>query len=138
MLRTLSRRWLWPLWPPADTSIEDFSWVEEDLVEFINLREIDTGVPGTIYISTEIGGPGPRVKYYAGRAGKTQPSLSVSIAPAPRVLVSSLPEHITCEMAPQVIDWVAQNHEALRRFWDEGNRWYADEVERFRRSLKRV
>ena len=74
----LPRRLLSPLWLRPDTTLEQES-AAEDLVEFVNLREEETGVPGTIYISTEIAGHIPRVKYYAGRAGKTQASVSVSI-----------------------------------------------------------
>jgi len=96
---TLPRRLLWPSRLPADTTLEE-ELAGEDLVEFVNLREEETGVRGTIYISTEIGGHGPRVKYYAGRAGKTQPSLWVSIASSPQEMASSLPERVTREMAP--------------------------------------
>jgi len=98
----LPRRLLSPLWLRPDTTLEQ-DLADEDLVEFVNLREEETGIPGTIYILTEIGGHGPRVKYYAGRTGKTQASFSVSIGISPRLLASSLPGQITREMAPRVM-----------------------------------
>lgn len=63
---------------------------EEDVFEMVNLRERDTGIMGVLFLSTVLGPHGPRVKYYL-RAGRDQPSFSVSIAPEPRVLVNSLP-----------------------------------------------
>ena len=44
-----------------------------------NLTSAQTGVPGTIFISTAMGSHGPRVKYFV-QPGRTQPSFSVSIA----------------------------------------------------------
>jgi hypothetical protein len=49
--------------PPAD------ELANEDLVEMANLPQEDTGIPGTILVSTRMGGHGPRVKYFDGRAG---------------------------------------------------------------------
>jgi hypothetical protein len=36
----------------------------DDVVEMANLTTAQTGVPGTNFISTAIGGHGPRVKYF--------------------------------------------------------------------------
>ncbi len=74
---------------PADLSlVEELAC--EDLVEMANLTSAQTGVPGTIFISTAMGAHGPRVKYFV-RPGRTQPSFSVSIADAPTVVANSLP-----------------------------------------------
>ena len=54
----------------------------EDAVEMANLTTAQTGVSGTIFISTAMGAHGPRVKYFV-QPGRTQPSFSVSIADAP-------------------------------------------------------
>ena len=54
--------------------------LDEDLVEFMNLREADTGVPGTIHVRTRITRHGPSVKSYTGRAAGDQQSASISIA----------------------------------------------------------
>ena len=62
---------------PADAPLAD-ELVDEDLVEMANLPEEDTGIPGTIFVSTRMGRHGPRVKYVDGRAGEAQPSCSVN------------------------------------------------------------
>jgi hypothetical protein len=36
----------------------------DDVVEMANLTTAQTGVPGTIFISTAMGGHGPRVMYF--------------------------------------------------------------------------
>lgn len=56
---------------------------EGGVFEMANLTEAQTGVPGIVYVSTEEGGHGPRVKYSV-RAGRSQPSYSISIAERPR------------------------------------------------------
>ena len=48
---------------PADTRLAD-ELVDENVVETANLTAAQTGVPGTIFISTAMGGDGPRVKYF--------------------------------------------------------------------------
>ena len=73
----------------------------EDVVEMANLTSAQTGVAGTIFISTAMGAHGPRVKYFL-RPGRTQPSFSVAIADAPAVVANSLPARIVRQMAPQV------------------------------------
>jgi hypothetical protein len=45
---------------PADTRLAD-ELAEDDVVEMANLTTAQTGVPGTIFISTAMGGHGPRV-----------------------------------------------------------------------------
>jgi hypothetical protein len=91
---------------PADAPLAD-ELVDEDLVEMANLPEEDTGIPGTIFVSTRMGRHGPRVKYFDGRAGEAQPSYSVTIADPPRVVANSLPDQIVRERAPLVSAWVA-------------------------------
>ena len=62
----------------------------EDTVEMANLTTAQTGVPGTIFISTAMGGHGPRVKYFS-QPGRSQPSFSVAITDFPIVVANSLP-----------------------------------------------
>src|SRR4051794_21696649 len=72
---------------PADSPLaEELS--SEELVDMANLTSAQTGVPGTIFISTAMGAPGPRVKYFV-QPGRTQPSFSVSIADPPSVVANS-------------------------------------------------
>jgi hypothetical protein len=115
---------------PADAPIAE-ELTDQDLVEMTNLPEEDTGVPGTIFVSTRMGKHGPRVKYFDGRAGERRPSFSVAIADPPRVVASSLPEAIVSQRFPLVAAWVALNRSALLELWNEGTSWTRAETNRF-------
>ena len=121
---------------PADTPLAD-ELREDILVEMANLTSAQTGVPGTIFISTAMGGHGPRVKYYL-QPGRTQPSFSVTVADAPTVAANSLPVRVTRQISPQVIAWVARNKDALLDFWYHGDTWTQPEVNDFIQKLKSV
>ena len=110
---------------------------DEDLVEMTNLQEEDTGIPGVIFVSTAMGSHGPRVEYFL-KAGRNQPSLSVSISAEPTVLASSLSQRDTRKASPTVLEWVKLNREALLTFWEEGETWSVREVVAFVESLKKV
>lgn len=110
---------------------------DEDIFELANLVESQTGVPGVIMISTVMGRHGPRVKYYV-KPGREQPSFSVAVAAEPRVVANSLPERDYARMAPRVIEWVRLNHEALSRFWWEGNNLTDPEVQAFKADLRKL
>lgn len=120
------------------TLAEELAWVgEEDLFEMVNLREADTGIAGVLFVSTAVGSHGPRVKYFL-KAGRDQPSFSVSIGPDPRVLANSLPERELRRAAPVVIDWVRLNHEPLLRFWNHTDGMDVQELAAFVAGLRRV
>lgn len=120
---------------PADGTLAD-ELAREEVVEMANLTSAQTGVPGTIFISTAMGRHGPRVKYFE-HPGRTQPSFSVSIGDAPTVVANSLPRTVR-QMAPQVIDWVSLNREALLEFWHHGDTWTQPAVNDFIQRLRRV
>jgi hypothetical protein len=122
---------------PADNPLAG-ELADEDLVEMANLPEEDTGIPGTIFVSTRMCRHEPRVKYFDGRAGEAQPSCSVTIADPPRVVANSLPDHVVRQRAPLVSAWVALNRDALLEFWNEGASWTRAEVSRFLDGLKRL
>lgn len=109
----------------------------DDVAEMTNLREDDTGIPGIVFISTAMGSHGPRVKYFL-RAGRNEPSFSVSIGEEPRVLANSLSSVDLRRASPRVIEWVRLNREALLRFWNEGDRYSIHEVVAFVGALKKV
>jgi hypothetical protein len=109
----------------------------DDVVEMTYLEEKDTGVAGVIFISTEMGSHGPRVKYFT-KTGRNQPSFSVSISDEPVVVASTLPERTLKRAAPAVIRWVKLNQEALLRFWNEGESMSVDELHEFAKSLKKI
>jgi hypothetical protein len=121
---------------PADTPLSA-ELAQEELVEMANLTSAQTGIIGTIFISTAIGSRGPRVKYSV-QAGRMQPSFSVSIADVPAVFANSLPARTIRQMSPQVIDWVARNKDALLDFWHHGDTWTQPEVNAFMQRLQRV
>ena len=110
---------------------------EDEVCEMANLPPDWTGVLATIFISTAMGGHGPRVKVYL-KPGRKQPSASISIGPQPRVLASSLDERDLNRVAPKALEWVAVNHAALTRFWFEGETMLISDVSDFARGLSRV
>jgi hypothetical protein len=121
---------------PPDPLLAD-ELAGEDTVEMANLTSAQTGVPGTIFISTAMGAHGPRVKYFA-QPGRSQPSFSVSVADPPVVVANSLPARTVCQMAPQAIEWVSRNRDALLDFWQHGDTWTQPEVNDFIQRLHRV
>src|SRR6266550_8899577 len=92
--------------PPDTTLHEELLAVgDDDIVEMANLFAEDTGIEGVIFVSTEMASHGPRVKYSL-KAGRHQPSFSVSISREVRILASSLPDRVINRVAPAVIEWV--------------------------------
>src|SRR5882762_4076792 len=85
---------------PADTLLrEELLAVSDDAtVEMTNLSAKHTGIEGVVFISTVLGGHGPRVKYFL-KAGGKQLSFSVSIATEPRVVANSLPDRVVNRVA---------------------------------------
>ena len=121
---------------PADTRLAE-ERAGDDVVEIANLTTAQTGVPGTIFISTAMGGHGPRVKYFL-QPGRSQPSFSVAVADIPTVVANSLPVRVVPQVSPQVIDWVSRNKDALLDFWYHGDTWTQPEVNDFIQKLQRV
>ena len=121
---------------PADLRLEQ-ELASEEVVEMANLTSAQTGVPGTIFISTAMGAHSPRVKYFL-QPGRTQPSFSVSIADAPAVVANSLPVRVVRQRSPQVIEWVLSNKDELLDFWHRGDTWTQPEVNDFIQWLRRI
>jgi hypothetical protein len=121
---------------PADTRLAE-ELAQEDVVEMANLTSAQTGVAGTIFISTAMGGHGPRVKYFL-QPGRSQPSFSVAVADVPTVVANSLPVRVVRQLSPQVVDWVARNKDPLLDFWYRGDTWTQPEVNDFIQKLQRV
>jgi len=119
---------------PADAPLRD-ELATEDVVETANLTSAQTGITGTIFISTAMGQHGPRVKYFV-QPGRTQPSFSVSISDPPAIVANSLPTRTLRQMSPQVIAWVARNKDALLDFWYQGDTWTQQVVNDFIQTLQ--
>jgi hypothetical protein len=109
----------------------------DEVFEMANLGERQTGIPGVVNISSRQGAHGPRVKYFQ-KAGGNQPSFSVSIGANPQLVVSSLPDKVTKEIAPKVMAWVRLNAAALLKFWQEGDAWLKEEVDAHVDRLKKL
>jgi hypothetical protein len=121
---------------PADAVLAE-ELLCDDVVEMANLTSAQTGITGTIFISTAMGARGPRVKYFL-QPGRTQPSFSVSIGDAPAVVANSLPARTVRQRSPQVIDWVLLNKNGLLDFWHHGDTWTQPEVNDFIQRLRPV
>lgn len=127
------------VWTDREPSLDEelAALGEDEVFEMANLPPDWTGVMATLFISTAMGRHGPRVKLYL-KPGRGQPSASVSIGPQPRVLASSLDQRDLNRIAPKALEWVALNHEALTRFWFEGETMMISDVSDFARGLQRV
>ena len=121
---------------PADSPLEE-ELADEDVAEMANLTTAQTGVPGTIFISTAMGRYGPRVKYFL-QPGRSQPSFSIAVADNPTVVANSLPLSVLRRVSPQVIEWVSRNKDALLDFWHHGDTWTQPEVNDFIQKLHPV
>jgi hypothetical protein len=121
---------------PPDTPLAD-ELATEEVVDMANLTTAQTGIPGTIFISTVMGCHGPRVKYFV-QPGRNQPSFSVLIADPPRVVANSLPNRVLRQRAPEVSRWVALNEDALLDFWNNGDTWPQPQVNAFMQALRRI
>ncbi|HYM73540.1 MAG TPA: hypothetical protein VET89_11200 [Stellaceae bacterium] len=121
---------------PADVPLAD-ELASDDMVEMANLTSAQTGIAGTVFISTAMGAHGPRVTYFI-EPGRTQPRFSVSIDEPPAVVTNSLPARTVRRMSPQVIDWVLLNRDALPDFWHRGDTWTQPEVNDFIQRLRRI
>jgi hypothetical protein len=121
---------------PADLPLAE-ELAQEELVEMANLTSAQTGITGTIFISTAMGTQGPRVIYFV-QPGRTQPSFSVSVTDTPTVVADSLPAHTVRQVSPRVIAWVSCNKDELLDFWNHGDTWTQPEVNEFIQRLRRV
>jgi hypothetical protein len=123
---------------PEPTLAEEIATLgDDDLMDMANLTSKQTGIEGIVFISTEMGRHGPRVKYFL-KPGKGQRSFSVIIGNRPALAATSLDDRVTNKMAPTVIEWVKLNRAMLLDFWNKGNDWTVDEVAGFIARLKKV
>ncbi len=121
--------------PPDTLLAEELS--DDMVADLANLTAAQTGIDGTIFISTAMGAHGPRVKYFM-QPGRTEPSFSISISDKPVVVANSLPARVVRRMSPRVVEWVSLNRDALLDFWDHGDTWTQPKVNDFIQKLRRV
>jgi hypothetical protein len=110
----------------------------DELVEMANLPRKDTGVDGTIYISTMQGPHGPRVKWYPERPARDAPCLTLTLEAVPRAINHGLPRARAQQAEQQVRPWVELNRGALLDFWFNGVSWTIDEVHDFTKGLAKL
>lgn len=120
----------------ARTPPDDFA--QDVLAEMANLDEQDTGIPGTIFISTALGSHGPRVKWYPGVPGRQLPCLVMSIGADPLVRDDFLPRRVSRPIIPLLTRWVRLNETALSEFWNKGETWNRRQVAAFLDGLERL
>lgn len=109
-----------------------------EMFDVVNLPRQDTGLPGVVFVSTEQGSHGPRVKWYPGRPGRDAPCLTVTIEATPRVINHGLSEREARAAGGEVARWVAMNREALLGFWRDGLSWTRNEVDGFVTGLTKL
>ena len=111
---------------------------EIELIEMANLPPERTGIEGVIYISTAQARHAPRVKWYPSRPRDKAPCLSVTIEPVPNAFNHHLPARVFAVAGEPVKAWVTLNYLDLLDFWDHGNTWMDDEVDAFKKALKKL
>lgn len=109
-----------------------------ELIEVANLASDKTGVVGVIYISTAQARHAPRVKWYPGRPKEKAPCLSMTIELTPNAFNHHLPARVFDSASVPVKAWVTLNYRELLEFWNDGNTWMDDEVDAFKKSLKKI
>lgn len=117
------------------TAAHDDVWLES--VEMANLPREETGVDGTIYISSMQASHGPRVRWYPGRPTRDGPCLTVKLEEPPRAISHGLLARDAAAGERQVGRWVALNRDALLDFWFNGFAWTVDELHAFTKGLTR-
>jgi hypothetical protein len=108
---------------------------EDELFDVVNLPRADTGVDGTIYLSTMQGQHGPRIKWFPGRPSRDGACLTVTLEATPRILNHGLPQRDVAAVSPALLGWVRSNRGELLRFWNDGLSWTRDEVDAFVEGL---
>ncbi len=110
----------------------------DEIAEMVNLPRDDTGVGGTIYISTAQGPHGPRIKWYPGRPSRDAASVTVTLEEDPRAINHGVQVAQWRAAEAPVRQWLALNRVELLRFWADGVSWTRQEVADFLDALKKL
>jgi hypothetical protein len=89
------------------------------LMEMANLFPEDTGIPGTIFISTKMGQYGCRIKYYPNINDQSK-SFVVTI-PGYGIVEDSTGTTVKSKIRKQVIAFAILNQQDLLTFWNSGH-----------------
>jgi hypothetical protein len=110
----------------------------EEMFDVVNLTAAESGVVGTLFVSTMQGAHGPRVKWFPERASRDGACLIVTLEDTPRVINQGLPAIEARRAERAVLSWVALNRTALLSFWNDGVTWTRTEVNAFFDGLQKL
>jgi hypothetical protein len=111
---------------------------DDEMFDVVNLATRETGVTGTIFVSTAQGAHGPRVKWYPGRPGREVACLTMTLEAVPQVINHGLSRIQASSGEAQLREWVRMNRAALLDFWENGVFWTRDEVNAFFDGLAKL
>ncbi len=111
---------------------------DDEMFDVVNLTREDTGVEGTISISTAQGQHGPRIKWFPDKPSRDGPCLILSLGGPRRAVVHGLGARQARRGEAASRGWVALNEPALLEFWNNGVLWSRAELERFLNLLVKL
>jgi hypothetical protein len=103
-------------------------------MDVVTLFKGHTGIPGVIRLESGRHSVQPRLRWYRGRPLPTEPYVSVSIDPEPRIE----PHGVEEEQAPDLARWVQLNYVDLFEYWESGSTWFVSEVGTFVSRLRKI
>lgn len=115
---------------------------DDEMFDVVNLTHQDTGVTGTIFISTAQGKHdrkhGPRIKWFLDKPSRDGSCLILTLGGSRSAVVHGLGPRQARRGEAASRDWVAMNEPALLDFWNNGVLWSRAELERFLKSLVKL
>jgi hypothetical protein len=111
-----------PTSSPA-TATEAYDASRDEMVDVMNLLQDDTGVAGTIFVSTRLAAHGPRIKWWPGRPDREGPCLIVTLEDPPRAINAGLPPRVVRVGGADAVAWANLNRAALLEYWENGVLW---------------
>ena len=105
------------------------------IFEMANLEPAKTGLTfGHIYISTKESSHNCRIKYFKNLREQTQ----VVIVSIPDLIITedTLLDSIDNKTRKKIVMFAKKNSKKLELFWNDGQFWSDDRVEKFKKSLK--
>ena len=112
-------------------------YTNSPVFEMSNQYEKDTGIPGCIYISSEEGQHGGRIKYYLNKPSRKYPCIIYNIYTL-KLVKDKLKDEVDAKTRKQILKWIELNQSELIRFWETGYDWNNEEKRNFEDNLKKV
>lgn len=124
--------------PPDIATRVDYDAARDEMVGVMNLWPEDTGVPGIIFISTQIAAYGPRIKWWPRNPSKEGPCLVVVLEDPPRAINLGLLAPDARQGERDAVEWARLNREALLEYWKDGALWGRQRFEAFLDGLQKL